>query len=118
MSIYLFFIYRAFNAGVDGVGSPSVLRCAGFTPKSHFESVFSQVVHGRKEESKNVTNAKAVAGSEDGSVIFFDLERNWRPCIDKLSGHSKPVVSVVFSEDEKYLASADTSGQIIVWKKS
>lgn len=109
---------RAFNTGADGVGNPSVLRCAGFTQKSHFESVFSQAVHGIKQESKIVANAKAVAGSEDGSVVFFDLERNWKPCIDKLSGHSKPVVSVVFSDDEKYLASADTSGQIIVWKKS
>ena len=115
----MFLNLRAFNAGGDGVGIPSVLRCAGFTPKSQFESVFSQVVHGRKQESRNEkTNAKAVAGSEDGSLVFFDLERNWKPCIDKLSGHSKPVVSVVFSEDEKYLASADTSGQIIVWKKS
>ena len=109
---------RAFNTGADGVGNPSVLRCAGFTQKSHFESVFSQAVHGIKHEAKIAANAKAVAGSEDGSVVFFDLERNWKPCIDKLSGHSKPVVSVVFSDDEKYLASADTSGQIIVWKKS
>ena len=119
--IPIFLNFRAFNAGGDGIGIPSVLRCAGFTPKSHFESVFSQVVQGRKQEAthdKNVTNAKAVSGSEDGSLVFFDLERNWKPCIDKLSGHSKPVVSVVFSEDEKYLASADTSGQIIVWKKS
>ena len=64
------------------------------------------------------TNARAVSGSEDGSLLFFDLERSWKPCIDKLSGHSKPVVSAVFSDDEQYLASADTSGQIIVWKKS
>ena len=116
-------IPRAFNAGGDRAGIPTVLRCAGFTPNSHLESVLSQMFHGRKQEmvhekSASNSNARAVTGSEDGSLLFFDLERNWKPCIDKLSGHSKPVVSVVFSDDEKYLASADTSGQIIVWKKS
>ena len=60
----------------------------------------------------------AACGSDDGSVLFFDLEKNTKPCIDKLTGHSKPVSNVSFSDDRSLLVSADLSGQIIVWKKS
>ena len=62
----------------------------------------------------------AVSGSEDGSLCFFDLERELKklpPCVNKLLGHSKPVISLGFSHNENFLASADSSGQIIVWKK-
>merc|ERR1711879_257652 len=59
----------------------------------------------------------AVAGAEDGTLLFFDLERESRPCIHKLLGHSEAVTSMAFSPDEKFLASADTK-QIIVWRKS
>ena len=60
----------------------------------------------------------AACGSDDGSVLFFDLDRNTKPCIDKLAGHSKPVTHATFSEDSNMLVSADLSGQVIVWKKS
>jgi len=60
----------------------------------------------------------AVAGAEDGSLLFFDLERDTRPCINKLLGHSGPVVALGFSTDESLLASADEKNQIIVWRKS
>jgi len=60
----------------------------------------------------------AVAGAEDGSLLFFDLERDSRPCINKLLGHSGPVVALGFSNDESLLASADEKNQIIIWRKS
>ncbi len=115
--------FRAFNAGGGSTALPTVLRCASFTPQSHLDTAFSGEGHGKNtekifEKSGQPTNAIAVSGAEDGSLLLFDLERNWKPCIDKLSGHSKPIVSTAFSQDVRYLASADTSGQIIVWKKS
>lgn len=55
---------------------------------------------------------------QDGTVLFFDVERDSKPCINKLLGHSTPVVSICYSYNEKLLATADQSGQIIVWKKS
>ena len=115
--------FRAFNAGADGTGYSTILRSAELSPKSHLETAFLTVDPAKNrdrpsEKSVPTTNTRAVSGSEDGSLLFFDIERSWKPCVDKLSGHLKPVVSVAFSDDERYLASADTSGQIIVWKKS
>jgi len=60
----------------------------------------------------------AVAGAEDGSLLFFDLERDTRPCINKLLGHSGPVIALGFNNDESLLASADEKNQIIIWRKS
>ena len=99
------------------------MRCASFTPQSHLDTAFSGERHGKDtekvfEKCGLSTNAIAVSGAEDGSLPLLDLERNWKHCIDKLSYHSKPIVSTAFSQDVRYLASADTSGQIIVWKKS
>ena len=37
--------------------------------------------------------------------------------INKLLGHARPVTAVAFSPGERFLATADTAGQIIVWKK-
>ena len=60
----------------------------------------------------------SVAGAEDGSLLFFDLERDTRPCINKLLGHSGPVIALGFNNDESLLASADEKNQIIIWRKS
>lgn len=58
------------------------------------------------------------AGAEDGTVLLFDLSRPPPNCVaNKLLGHSRPVVAVAFSARERFLATADTVGQIIVWKK-
>ena len=62
----------------------------------------------------------AVAGAEDGTLVFFDLERSGdgsKCVVNKLLGHSKPLMALGFSHDEAFVASADTSGQVIVWKK-
>ncbi len=61
----------------------------------------------------------AAAGSTDGSVVLMDLEREDKAAcvVNKLLGHSQPVIAAAFSGGEALLATADSSGQIIVWKK-
>ncbi|OTF81272.1 hypothetical protein BLA29_007359 [Euroglyphus maynei] len=38
-------------------------------------------------------------------------------CVNKLQGHSAPVLDVRFNHDESLLASADSKGSIIIWKR-
>lgn len=59
----------------------------------------------------------SVTGSEDFTVYFFDVERETKPCVNKLQGHSSPVLDVSFNCDESLLASCDQSGIVIVWKR-
>jgi len=60
----------------------------------------------------------AVSGSEDMCVYLFDVERNAdRACINTLAGHSAAVLDVSFSHDESLLASCDSDGMVIVWKR-
>ena len=77
----------------------------------------------------------AAAGVDDGSVVLLDLQRRssssssseeevsspsslLSSCVaNKLMAHSKPVIALAFSPREDFLASADSSGQIIIWKK-
>ena len=59
----------------------------------------------------------AVSASEDGAVYFFDLSRSSRACINKLEAHSCPALAVAFNYNESFLATSDTSGLVIVWKR-
>lgn len=61
--------------------------------------------------------ACVVSGSEDCCVYFFDVERDTKPCVNKLQGHSAPVLDVGFNYDESLLASSDAEGTVIVWKR-
>ncbi|XP_071797828.1 WD repeat-containing protein 13-like isoform X2 [Asterias amurensis] len=62
--------------------------------------------------------ACVVTGSEDMSVYFYDVERtSSKPCVNKLQGHSGPVLAVSFNYDESLLASCDSEGLVIVWKR-
>ncbi|KAK3717319.1 hypothetical protein QZH41_011559, partial [Actinostola sp. cb2023] len=61
--------------------------------------------------------ACVVTGSEDMVVYFFDVERNDKPCVNKLMGHSSSVLDVCWNYDESLLASCDTEGTVIVWKR-
>ena len=47
-----------------------------------------------------------VSGAEDGSVYFFDVESG--TLVNKLQGHSNPVLCVCWTYDESLLASCDT----------
>lgn len=49
-----------------------------------------------------------VSASEDMTVYFFDVERAEKPCVNKLLGHSAPVLDVCWNYDESLLASCDT----------
>ena len=49
-----------------------------------------------------------VTGSEDMAVYFFDVEKAEKPCVNKLLGHSAPVLDVCWNYDESLLASCDT----------
>ena len=59
----------------------------------------------------------SVSGSEDMVVYIFDVERETKPCVNKLLGHSAPVLDVCFNYDESMLASCDSSGTVIIWKR-
>ena len=50
--------------------------------------------------------ACVVSGGEDGSVYFFDVESG--TLVNKLQGHSNPVLCVCWTYDESLLASCDT----------
>ena len=58
-----------------------------------------------------------VSASEDGAVHFFDLSRSSSTSVNKLEAHSCPALAVAFNFDESLLASSDTSGLVIVWKR-
>ncbi|XP_072044638.1 WD repeat-containing protein 13-like [Amphiura filiformis] len=61
--------------------------------------------------------ACVITGSEDMNVYFFDIERSSKPCVNKLQGHSAPVLAVCFNYDESLLASSDADGLVIIWKR-
>ncbi|XP_069041111.1 WD repeat-containing protein 13 [Lepisosteus oculatus] len=61
--------------------------------------------------------ACVVTGSEDMCVYFFDVERSSKAIVNKLQGHSGPVLDVSFNCDESLLASSDTTGMVIVWRR-
>lgn len=50
-------------------------------------------------------------------VHFFDVERAAKAAVNKLRGHSAPVLDVSFNCDESLLASSDASGMVIVWRR-
>lgn len=54
-----------------------------------------------------------MSASEDMAVYFFDVERAEKPCVNKLLGHSAPVLDVCWNYDESLLASCDTEVQLI-----
>eukprot|EP00252_Welwitschia_mirabilis_P025442 TRINITY_DN7936_c0_g1_i1.p1 TRINITY_DN7936_c0_g1~~TRINITY_DN7936_c0_g1_i1.p1 ORF type:complete len:583 (+),score=88.83 TRINITY_DN7936_c0_g1_i1:122-1870(+) len=59
-----------------------------------------------------------VSGSEDSNVYFYDLTRPKHPCVNKLQGHAAPVLGVSWNHGENLLASSDSHGVVIVWKRA
>ena len=60
---------------------------------------------------------RSVSGSEDMCVYFFDVTKESKSCVNKLLGHSAPVLDVCFNCDESLLASCDAQGLVIIWKR-
>lgn len=60
-----------------------------------------------------------VTGSEDTNIYFyiFDDDKKTK-CVNKLQGHSFPVLGVCFNHEESLLASGDLNGNIIIWKRN
>ena len=50
-------------------------------------------------------------------VYFFDIGKDKKACVNKLLGHSAPVLDVCFNCDESLLASCDAQGMVIIWKR-
>ncbi|XP_010271526.1 PREDICTED: WD repeat-containing protein 13 [Nelumbo nucifera] len=59
-----------------------------------------------------------VAGSEDSNVYFYDLTRPRHTCVNKLQGHGSPVIGIAWNHGENLLASSDSDGTVIVWKRA
>ncbi|KAJ6825790.1 WD repeat-containing protein 13 isoform X1 [Iris pallida] len=59
-----------------------------------------------------------VSGSEDANVYFYDLTKPKHACVNKLQGHGSPVIGVAWNHGENFLASSDSDGTVIVWKRA
>ncbi|XBI29382.1 hypothetical protein VPH35_053376 [Triticum aestivum] len=59
-----------------------------------------------------------VTGSGDSNVYFYDLARPKNSCVNKLQGHGSPVMGVAWNHGENLLASSDSDGTVIVWKRA
>ncbi|KAK7590372.1 hypothetical protein V9T40_001985 [Parthenolecanium corni] len=58
-----------------------------------------------------------VSGSEDSCVYFIDISRDINFMVNKLQGHSCPVLGVSFNYDESLLATSDQQGLVIIWSR-
>ena len=72
-------------------------------------------VAGNKSHSAT-TNCFVCTGSEDAGLYIYDMNNVENPLVNKLQGHSSPVLDVSFNYDQSLLASADNQGCVIVWK--
>ncbi|XP_041364617.1 WD repeat-containing protein 13-like [Gigantopelta aegis] len=77
---------------------------------SHIKSSFCPLMSFRQ-------GACVISGSEDMCVYFFDVTKESKSCVNKLLGHSAPVLDVCFNCDESLLASCDAQGLVIIWKR-
>jgi WD repeat-containing protein 13 len=65
-------------------------------------STFCPVISKKQQNS-----CLACTGSEDCGVYIYDMENDASPLINKLQGHSSPVLDVGFNYDQSLLASGD-----------
>ena len=110
----LFFFYTNKchdNRVTDQLGS---LRLHRRFPVVHFNlgvrSTFAPLMSSRSGDC-------VVSAAEDGAVYFFDVSKTERACINKLQAHSCPALAVAFNYSENFLATSDSSGLVIVWKR-
>lgn len=96
---------------MDKEGSLQLKRTFAVRHKNYLvHSTFCPIMSFRQ-------GACVVTGSEDSCVYFLDIERDEKPCVNKLQGHACPVLGVSFNYDESLLATSDQLGLVIVWKR-
>ena len=95
----------------DSLGSLSLCRQFSTVHSDlNIRSSFAPLISYRSGEC-------LVSASEDGGVYFFDVSKPSKACINKLQAHSFPALAVAFNYNESFLATSDTSGLVIVWKR-
>ncbi|KAI4298297.1 hypothetical protein L6164_031874 [Bauhinia variegata] len=89
------------------------LRCAlKLAPRMHnIQASFCPLISLEKGEF-------IVTGSEDSNVYFYDLTKPRHTCVNKLQGHRSPVIGIAWNYGENLLASSDSYGTVIVWKRA
>ncbi|KAJ9591246.1 hypothetical protein L9F63_002211, partial [Diploptera punctata] len=96
---------------VDKEGGLKLKRKFSIRHKNYLvRSIFCPIMSFRQ-------GACVVTGSEDSCVYFLDIEREEKPCVNKLQGHACPVLGVSFNYDESLLATSDYQGLVIIWKR-
>ncbi|XP_057543067.1 uncharacterized protein LOC130821355 [Amaranthus tricolor] len=88
------------------------LRCAlNLAPRVHrIRASFCPLLSLEKGEY-------IVTGSEDSNVYFYDLTRPTHACVNQLQGHGSSVIGITWNHGENLLASSDSDGTVIVWKR-
>lgn len=89
-----------------------ILKRLFVSEKSYYFSIYLLVI---------IISSSTVTGSEDSCVYFIDIEcdkENKRAVINKLQGHSAPVLGVSFNYDESLLSTSDQQGLVIIWTRS
>ncbi|KAF7995861.1 hypothetical protein HCN44_006968 [Aphidius gifuensis] len=57
------------------------------------------------------------SGSEDGSIHLLDTSREGQAAqVNRLQGHSAPILALAFNYDESHLATGDHDGLVIIWR--
>jgi hypothetical protein len=79
--------------------------------EKRLRSVFCPLISGAGR------GACIVSGSEDGTIFLFDVTAEHRQAINKLQGHSSAVIAVDWNYDETVLASGDSTGMVLLWKR-
>lgn len=81
-------------------------------PDYYIRSTFCPIMSFRQ-------GACIVTGSEDSNVYFMDIlsEKESQVIVNKLQGHSSPVLGVSFNYDESLLSTSDYQGLVIVWTR-
>eukprot|EP01121_Diplochlamys_sp_Union-15-3_P014685 TRINITY_DN4718_c0_g1_i3.p2 TRINITY_DN4718_c0_g1~~TRINITY_DN4718_c0_g1_i3.p2 ORF type:complete len:116 (-),score=15.64 TRINITY_DN4718_c0_g1_i3:60-407(-) len=79
--------------------------------KHHLRSCFCPLI--------SIRNAACFAcGSEDGSIHIFRYGPSViKEKVNQLQGHTSVVTDVSWNYDESLLASSDTTGTVILWKR-
>lgn len=91
------------------------LKCFPIKHQNHLYQIKSSFC---SNTTKNGEDICIMTGSEDTCIYFYVFEtKNKCKCVNKLQGHSAPVLDVCFNFDESLLASADAKGNIIIWKR-